>query len=88
MRKIRTIFRTQQTKSYISEPSELIVTLCSIGLYTMALNLCDEFKISKTSVLESLTSQCVKLSQREDPNAWDWLTQNDIFGMYNHLRFC
>ncbi|XP_012217112.2 nuclear pore complex protein Nup160 homolog [Linepithema humile] len=62
-----------------TEPPELIVTLCSIGLYTMALHLCDEFKISKTSVLESLTSQCIKLSQREDPNAWDWLTQNDIF---------
>ncbi|XP_032683313.1 nuclear pore complex protein Nup160 homolog [Odontomachus brunneus] len=62
-----------------TEPSELIVTLCSTGLYTTALHLCDEFKISKTSVLESLTSQCIKLSQREDPNAWDWLIQNDIF---------
>ncbi|EFN74716.1 Nuclear pore complex protein Nup160-like protein [Camponotus floridanus] len=62
-----------------TEPSELIITLCSTGLYTTALHLCDEFKISKASVLESLTSQCIKLSQREDPNAWDWLIQNDIF---------
>jgi len=69
--------------SYISELSELIVTLCSIGLYATALHLCDVFKISKASVLKSLTSQCIKLSQREDPNAWDWLIQNDIFGMHN-----
>lgn len=62
------------------EPSELVITLCSTGLYTTALHLCDEFKISKASVLESLTSQCIKLSQHEDPNAWDWLIQNDIFG--------
>jgi len=79
---------------YILEPSELIVTLCSIGLYTTALHLCDQFKISKTSVLESLASQCIKLNQHEDPNAWDWLIQNDIFGIcfysksllhYNHV---
>ncbi|EGI69420.1 Nuclear pore complex protein Nup160-like protein [Acromyrmex echinatior] len=62
-----------------TELSELIVTLCSIGLYATALHLCDVFKISKASVLKSLTSQCIKLSQREDPNAWDWLIQNDIF---------
>lgn len=65
-----------------TEPSELIITLCSTGLYTTALHLCDEFKINKASVLESLTSQCIKLSQREDPNAWDWLIQNDIFGTH------
>ncbi|KAG7213986.1 hypothetical protein KM043_001360 [Ampulex compressa] len=62
-------------------PSELIVILSSIGLYTTALHLCDQFKINKSSVLESLTSQCVKLSHREDPDAWDWLVQNDIFDM-------
>ncbi|XP_071559183.1 nuclear pore complex protein Nup160 homolog isoform X2 [Temnothorax nylanderi] len=62
-----------------TELSELIVTLCSTGLYATALHLCDVFKISKASVLKSLTSQCIKLSQREDPNAWDWLIQNDIF---------
>ncbi|CAK9826764.1 Nuclear pore complex protein Nup160 homolog [Anthophora retusa] len=60
-------------------PSELIIILSTIGLYTTALHLCDEFKINKSSVLESLTTQCVRLSRREDPNAWDWLIQNDIF---------
>lgn len=72
---------------YITELSELIVTLCSTGLYATALHLCDEFKISKASVLKSLTSQCIKLSQREDPNAWDWLIQNDIFGTYSYYNF-
>ncbi|XP_076180163.1 nuclear pore complex protein Nup160 [Ptiloglossa arizonensis] len=60
-------------------PSELIIILSTIGLYTTALHLCDEFKLNKSSVLESLTSQCIRLSRREDPNAWDWLIQNDIF---------
>ncbi|CAL7942667.1 unnamed protein product [Xylocopa violacea] len=60
-------------------PSELIIILPTIGLYTTALHLCDEFKVSKCSVLESLTSQCTRLSRVEDPNAWDWLIQNDIF---------
>lgn len=61
------------------DPSELIIILSTIGLYTTALHLCDEFKINKNPVLENLTSQCIRLSQREDPNAWDWLIQNDIF---------
>ncbi|XP_033337859.1 nuclear pore complex protein Nup160 [Megalopta genalis] len=60
-------------------PSELIIILSTIGLYTTALHLCDEFKVNKSSVLESLTSQCIRLSRREDSNAWDWLIQNDIF---------
>lgn len=60
--------------------------MCSTGLYATALHLCDEFKISKASVLKSLTSQCIKLSQREDPNAWDWLIQNDIFGMHSYYK--
>ncbi|KAF3422683.1 hypothetical protein E2986_06785 [Frieseomelitta varia] len=60
-------------------PSELIIILPTIGLYTTALHLCDEFKVNKSSVLESLTSQCIRLSRGEDPNAWDWLIQNDIF---------
>lgn len=60
-------------------PSELVIILSTIGLYTTALHLCDEFKINKSSVFESLTSQCVRLSRREDSNAWDWLIQNDIF---------
>ncbi|XP_034185245.1 nuclear pore complex protein Nup160 [Osmia lignaria lignaria] len=60
-------------------PSELVIILSTIGLYTTALHLCDEFKINKSSVFESLTSQCIRLSRREDSNAWDWLIQNDIF---------
>jgi len=57
-------------------------------LYATALHLCDKFKISKASVLKSLTSQCIKLSQHEDPNAWEWLIQNDIFGTCNYYNFC
>ncbi|XP_053989255.1 nuclear pore complex protein Nup160 homolog [Hylaeus volcanicus] len=66
-------------------PSELIIISSTIGLYTTALHLCDQFNINKSSVLESLTSQCVRLSRREDRNAWDWLIQNDIFdiGLFN-----
>ncbi|KAK0176406.1 hypothetical protein PV328_000545 [Microctonus aethiopoides] len=60
-------------------PSELIAILSSVGLYTTALQLCDKFNVGKSSVLESLTSQCLRLSENEDSNAWDWLIQNDVF---------
>lgn len=66
----------------ISEPSELVVMLSSVGLYKTALHLCDEFKINKCSVFENLASQCIKLSLNEDPDAWEWLLQNDIFGKF------
>ncbi|XP_015601122.1 nuclear pore complex protein Nup160 homolog [Cephus cinctus] len=62
-------------------PAELIVILSSVGLYTTALHLCDLFNVSKSSVLESLASHCVRLSQYDDRNAWDWLVQNDIFDL-------
>ncbi|KAF7387510.1 hypothetical protein HZH68_013187 [Vespula germanica] len=64
-----------------ASPSELNVILSSIGLYTTALHLCDVFNLPKNSIFESLTSQCIRLSQHEDPKAWDWLVQNDIFDM-------
>lgn len=60
-------------------PSELVAILSSVGLYTTALHLCDRFNIPKSSVLESLASQCVRLCQHEDVNAWDWLIHNEIF---------
>ncbi|XP_034947135.1 nuclear pore complex protein Nup160 homolog [Chelonus insularis] len=62
-----------------ASPSELVVTLSSVGLYTTALHLCDKFHINKSSVLENLASQCVRLSEHEDPDAWDWLVHNDVF---------
>ncbi|XP_043288252.1 nuclear pore complex protein Nup160 homolog isoform X2 [Venturia canescens] len=60
-------------------PSELIAILSSVGLYTTALHLCDQFNVPKSSVLENLASHCLRLSEQEDPNAWDWLIQNDVF---------
>ncbi|XP_015116338.1 nuclear pore complex protein Nup160 homolog [Diachasma alloeum] len=62
-----------------AEPSELIAVLANIGLYITALHLCKEFRISKSPVLETLTSQCLRLSQNEDNDAWDWLIQNDVY---------
>lgn len=59
-------------------PSEIIVILSSVGLYTTALHLCDKFNISKCSVLESLASQSLRLSEHEDSKAWDWLIYNDV----------
>lgn len=60
-------------------PEELIAILSSVGLYVTALHLCEQFRIGKGSVLESLASQCVRLSQQDDPKAWDWLILNDVF---------
>ncbi|XP_008559870.1 nuclear pore complex protein Nup160 homolog [Microplitis demolitor] len=59
--------------------AELIVILSSVGLYTVALNLCDKFNIGKAPVLENLAAQSLRLSEHEDPNAWDWLVLNDVF---------
>ncbi|XP_011311730.1 nuclear pore complex protein Nup160 homolog [Fopius arisanus] len=62
-----------------SEPSELIAVLANVGLYTTALHLCEEFKISKCSVLETLSSQSLRLSETENNDAWDWLIQNNVY---------
>lgn len=64
-------------------PAEIIAVLTSVGLYITALHICDEFNISKCSVLEGLTSQCLRLTKQEDLNAWDWLIQNNIFDLVN-----
>lgn len=61
-------------------PSELIAILSSVGLYTTALHLCNRFNVPKSPVLENLASHSLRLSQHEDPNAWDWLIQNEVSG--------
>lgn len=68
-------------------PSELIAILSSVGLYTTALHLCDQFNLPKSPVLENLASHSLRLSQQEDPNAWDWLIQNDVFGKNTFSQF-
>lgn len=69
-------------------PAEIIAVLTSVGLYTTALQICDEFKISKCSILEGLTSQCLRLTKQEDPNAWDWLIQNQVFDLVGCSNNC
>ena len=68
-------------------PTELIAILSSVGHYSAALHLCNQFNVSKCSVLENLTSQCLRLSQHDDSKAWNWLIHNDVFGE-NSRRFC
>ncbi|CAD6237041.1 GSCOCG00002109001-RA-CDS [Cotesia congregata] len=72
-------FRSEMHTIAQADAGELIVLLSNVGLYTVALNLCDKFGISKTSVLENLAGQSLRLSEHEDPNAWDWLVLNDVF---------
>lgn len=61
-------------------PVELVTLLNSAGLYKTALDLCTKFNISYTSVFESLTRQCVILSEQENPDAWNWIIENDLQG--------
>jgi hypothetical protein len=56
--------------------------MCSVGLYINALNVCESLNLCKIPVLESVVSQCVRLNNNNNLTAWNWLDQNEIFGMY------
>lgn len=68
---------------------ELVTLLNNAGLFKTALEICAKFSMPYTSVFEVLTKQCVLLSEQEDPNAWNWLIENDLQGneQYDNL-FC
>lgn len=59
---------------------ELVTLLTSCGLFKAALHLCSTFNKSLVSVFVGLTWRCVMLSEEEDPNAWNWLVENDLQG--------
>lgn len=67
-------------------PDELIAMLSNNGLFMDALKLCDRFNISKCYALENLALQCVRISQHEDPHAWNWLLLNDVSGEFHHYE--
>lgn len=79
----------QEISFSFTAPIELVTLLNSAGLYKTALQICTKFSIPYSSVFESLTRQCVILSEQESPNAWNWLIENDLQGeFYLHFYCC
>ncbi|KAG5881796.1 hypothetical protein JTB14_037092 [Gonioctena quinquepunctata] len=62
----------------ITNAVELITLLNSAGLFKTSLEICTTFNLPYTSVFETLTKHCVNLTEQEQPNAWNWLVENDL----------
>lgn len=65
--------------------------MSSVGIFKYALILCKSFGLSYDIVFQALAKQCILLSDSEDPNAWNWLIENDLHGLFciktNTLQF-
>ncbi|XP_033095600.1 nuclear pore complex protein Nup160-like [Anneissia japonica] len=61
-------------------PHETVSLLISVGLFDVAVTICQTFKLSLQSVLEGLTLRCVRLSLsgEVEPYSWEWLSANDV----------
>ncbi|XP_030768263.1 nuclear pore complex protein Nup160 homolog isoform X2 [Sitophilus oryzae] len=64
--------------SNVNTPVELVTLLNSAGLFKTALEICTTYNLGYATVFESLTLKCIMLSEEENPNAWDWLVENDL----------
>lgn len=59
-------------------PQELSMILASCGLYTAALKLAKGFSINMLPIFDSLTAACVRITDENLTDAWDWLQENDL----------
>ncbi|XP_050293240.1 nuclear pore complex protein Nup160 homolog [Anthonomus grandis grandis] len=64
--------------SNVIAPDELVTLLNCAGLYKTALEVCSTYAVSFVPVFESLTLRCIALSEDENPDAWNWLVENDL----------
>lgn len=64
-----------------THPLEIVAIMCNSGLYIQALNVCEHLELCKTTVLESLASQCARINKKDNASSWDWLSQNNIFDL-------
>lgn len=66
---------------------EVASLLSGTGLYTCALSLRARHEVSCAPALASLASAYASLSTEtvDDSDAWRWLTENDIAGMFISL---
>jgi len=71
-------FDMQTLTNNLTSPAELVCLLASVGIFKYALSLCDVFGLPYDFVFETHTKQCILLSETEDPNAWNWLIENDL----------
>ncbi|CAH1112722.1 unnamed protein product [Psylliodes chrysocephalus] len=62
----------------ITSPVELVTLLNTSGLFKTAFDICTTFSLAYSPVFETLTKQCVLLSEEDNPNAWNWLVENDL----------
>lgn len=70
----------------ITSPEELVMYLSMAGIFKTAFNVCKVFDLGYDIVFENLTYKCFELNQRDEPETWNWLAENDIHG--NILFFC
>ncbi|GLV61225.1 Nucleoporin 160kD [Carabus blaptoides fortunei] len=59
-------------------PGELVTMLTNMGIFKCALGLCKTFRIPYDTVFDSLAKMCVRLTMKENLNAWNWLVENDL----------
>lgn len=75
-------FNKRAVTNSLTSPVELITYLSCAGIFKYALHLCSVFELPYESVFEIFTQQCLHLQDDEDPEAWNWLTENDLYGKY------
>jgi len=65
-------------------PAETVGFLTTANLYMSAIQICSEFKLEMTGVVEALASKAVRLSNakpQEKTAAWTWLAENRPGGL-------
>ncbi|CAG9862053.1 unnamed protein product [Phyllotreta striolata] len=62
----------------VCDPLELVISLNNSGMFKAAFEICSTFDLPYSLVFEALTKRCVMLTEAEDPNAWNWLVENDL----------
>lgn len=67
-------------------PQELSVILsANCGLFTAAIKLAKGFDLSMLHIFESLTAACVRTTEENGSEAWNWLQENDLAGIFAFL---
>lgn len=70
--------RQELTSILNADADQLIAVLTNTGLYTSAIKLALRLNKSIVTVLESLTSACVRAADESLNDAWAWLQENDL----------
>lgn len=70
--------RQELTSILNADADQLIAVLTNTGLYTAAVKLAAHLSKSIVSILEHLTSACIRAADESTNDAWSWLQENDL----------